>query len=153
MAFYDQVHTVEKFRLGTRVRDVAGNEYIYLQGIGSTAIGSWVNFDGGTAFVTALVDSDTAATCLGRLAVAKAAVGASQFGWYCIYGATDGLALTGLTDGKTPNAVSTGGSVDDGGGGLEITILGAFSTSAVDETSLLASFALNYPFMPGVAAD
>ncbi len=153
MAFYDNVDSVQKHRVYTRKRDVANNEYIYLKGVANTAIGSWVNFDGSTDGSTALLDSDVAATCTGRLAIAKAATVASTWGWYAIYGAASGLALTAFADAKTPNAVSTAGSVDDGGTGLEFTVLGAFSTGAVNETTLLAPMALNYPFIPGVAAD
>lgn len=152
-AFYDAVDTVKKQRLGTRKKDYAGNEYIYLEGIASTAIGSWVNFDGGTAYVTALLDTDVAATQLGRLAVAKAAVGASQYGWYCISGAVSGLSLTSATDAKNAFATSTAGSVDDSGAGAEVLVFGAFYTGAVDESTLLAPFALNYPFMTGLTLD
>jgi len=153
MAFYDNVDAVKKQRLGTRKRDLAQNEYIYLQGIASTAIGSWVNFDGGVAFVTALLDTDVAATQLGRLAVAKAAVGASQYGWYCIYGAVDGLALTGSTDAKNAFATATAGSVDDSGVGAEVLVNGAWSTGAVNETTFLQAFAISYPYMHGLTLD
>jgi hypothetical protein len=153
MAFYDQVHAVQKFRLGTRVKDQSGNEYIYLEGVASTAIGSWVNFDGGVDFSTALLDTDVAATQLGRIAVAKAAVGADQFGWYCIYGATNALSLTAATDAKNCFATSTGGSVDDSGAGAEVLVFNAFYTGAVNETTLLAAVVLNYPFMTGLTLD
>jgi hypothetical protein len=154
MAWYNDVDTTKKYRLGTRKRSIDNKEFIYLVGVANTVLGSWVSFDGAADHTTALLDSDVADTCMGRLAVAQAAVDATtKYGWYQIYGLGSALALTAFADGKCPNAVSTAGSVDDGGGGLEITIIGAKSTSAVNETTLLASFALAYPFMPGVAAD
>lgn len=153
MAFYDEVHSVKKYRLGTRKRDVAGNEYIYLKGVASTAIGSWVNFDTGVDFSTVLLASDVAATVVGRVAVAKAATVANTYGWYCIYGATDGLALTGSTDTKVAFMTSTDGSVDDSGAGAEVTVFGAWSTGAVNETTFLQAFVLNYPFVIGLTLD
>lgn len=153
MAFYDAVDSVKKQRLGTRKRDIAGNEYIYLQGVADTVAGSWVNFDGGTSFTTALLDTDEAATQIGRIAVAKAAIVANKYGWYCIYGATTAVSEASATDGKNAFALATAGSVDDAplaepSVGI---IFGAFYTSASSGGS--ASFVLNYPFMTGVSMD
>jgi hypothetical protein len=153
MAFYDEVHATKKFRLGTRVRSSAGNEFIYLQGIGSTVVGSWVNMDGGTAYVTALVDTDVAATVVGRIAVAMAAVVADQFGWYQVYGHGSGLSLTGSADGVALGATATAGSLDDGTFAAEVHVAGVASTGAVNETTLLQAVALSYPTMHGQALD
>lgn len=154
MAFYDEVHSVKKQRLYTRKRDVAGNEYIYLKGASSTAIGTWVAFDEGVDGSTTVLDTDTAGSQLGRVAVAKAAVDAStKYGWYCIYGAVQGLGLTGSTDTKNAFATSTGGSVDDSGAGAEVLVFGAWSTGAVTSGGGLQAFALNYPFMTGLTLD
>lgn len=147
------VHTTQRNYLGQRAFDTAGNEYIYLLGVASTAIGSWVNYDGGVVFATALLDTDVAATLLGRLAVATAATVASTWGWYSIFGAASGLSLTAATDAKNAFATSTGGSVDDSGAGAEALIFGAFYTGAVVEATFLAPFALNYPFMTGLTLD
>lgn len=153
MAFYDDVHTSKKFRLGTEKHDTSGRVFKYLQGVASTAVGSWVNFDGATDFTTALLDTDVAATQLGRLAVAMAAVGASQYGWYAVEGTVPALSLTGATDGKNCFSVSTAGSVDDSGAGAEVLVFGAFYVGAVDETTLLANVTLNRPFMTGLTLD
>src|SRR5688572_2822073 len=152
MAFTDTVNTSKRFKLGTR-RKVDNKEFIYLQGIASTAVGSWVNFDTLETGVTALLASDVAATTRGRVAVAMAAIGASQFGWYQVYGPASGLALTGSTDAKNAVMTSTDGSVDDAEGGAEILIFGAWSTAAVDETTFLQNFMLNYPFVIGITLD
>ena len=79
--------TVKNHPLGTIVQakdnTLGGGEFIYLQGIGSTVVGSIVNYD--DAYVTAL---DTAAVSgpSRPLAVAMSANVASQYGWYQISG-------------------------------------------------------------------
>ena len=67
--------------LGTTVEDELGNEYIYLQGVVNTVAGSAVVFNVGT-FATTL----TVAASNGRVGWAMAAIGANQFGWYCVKG-------------------------------------------------------------------
>lgn len=78
--------TVQRHPLGFIVSGVdptfGAGEFIYLQGIGSTVIGSIVNYD--AVFVTAL---HTSALDHPRpLAVAMSANPASSFGWYQIAG-------------------------------------------------------------------
>lgn len=78
--------TTQKHPLGTKVEAVdpvyGEGEFIYLQGIGSTVVGSIVNYD--AAYVTAL---HTSALDKPRpLAVAMSANVASQYGWYQIGG-------------------------------------------------------------------
>lgn len=74
------IDTAKKHELGTRASDADGNEYIYLQGVASTAAGSWVTFD------EAHLTIRTVANALGRVAIAMAATVASTYGWYLIYG-------------------------------------------------------------------
>lgn len=152
MAFTSLVHTSKRFKLGTR-RSVDNKEFIYLGGVASTAIGSWVNMDTLETGVTALLDTGVAATVLGRVAVAMAAIDADQFGWYQIYGPAVGLALTGSTDAKNAFATSTAGSVDDSGAGAEVQVFGAWSTAAVTSGGGFQNFVLNYPYMIGVSLD
>lgn len=143
MAFYDQVHAVRKFRVGTRVKDNAGNEYVYLKGLTATAIGSWVVYD--ELGVTALMIT----TSIGPAAIARAAVDAStKFGWYLINGTGTGLALTAYADNATVNATATPGSVDDNAvaAAAELNVFGAWGRSAVNETTLLATFQIMYPY-------
>lgn len=147
MAFYDQVHAEKKFRLGTRVRDVAGNEFIYLKGVASTAVGSWVFFD--EAHVTTL----TVANSLGRVAVARAAVDATtKFGWYQIYGSVSALCLASFADNAKVWVTSTAGSVDDADVAVDL-VDGAIGRSARDTTTGLATFELNYPMAHDLAFD
>jgi hypothetical protein len=79
--------TTKKHPLGTTITAVdptlGEGEFIYLQGIGSTIVGSVVNYD--DLFVTAL--NTSAVTGPSRpLAVAMSANVASQYGWYQISG-------------------------------------------------------------------
>jgi len=79
--------TVKNHALGTIVRAIdpvlGGGEFIYLQGIGSTIVGSIVNYD--NAFVTAL--NTSAVTGPPRaLAISMSANVASSYGWYQIAG-------------------------------------------------------------------
>lgn len=79
--------TVQRHKLGTIVKaedpTLGGAEFIYLKGIGSTIVGSIVNYDDN--FTTALDTSATAGPSR-PLAVAMSANVASQYGWYQISG-------------------------------------------------------------------
>jgi hypothetical protein len=80
------IHTAQKNPIGMIARSDDGGEFIYLKGVVSTVLGSWVNFlhDG----TTALSAQGTA----GPLAIAMAAVVATQFGWYCIVSPLNGVS-------------------------------------------------------------
>ena len=139
MAFYDDVHTTKRFRLGTRVKDVAGNEYIYLQGVASVVLGSWVVFD--ELFVT----TRTVANSLGRAAIARAAVDATtEFGWFGIYGSFTGLALVSSADNTKVWLTSTAGQVDDADVATDL-VSGAIARSARAAGTGLQTFELSYP--------
>lgn len=104
--------TTQLLPLGTRVRandsTYGPGEFIYLTGVASTAIGSFVTFnqDDNT---TALL----AANAIGPVAVAMSANVASQYGWYQIYGKAVGLVLASFADNANVYATATPGSVDD----------------------------------------
>ena len=78
--------TTQAHPLGTIIRAVDSTygvgEFIYLQGIGSTVVGSVVEYT--TTFVSAL--STVALTTPHPLAVAMSACVAAEFGWYQISG-------------------------------------------------------------------
>ena len=82
-----ETSTVKKHLLGTIVRGtdptLGEGEFIYLQGIGSTVVGSIVSYSVG--FLTAL-DSAAATGPSQPLAIAMSANVASQYGWYQISG-------------------------------------------------------------------
>jgi hypothetical protein len=107
-----ETDTVQRHPVGTIVNAYdpiyGGGEFVYLLGVASTAIGSWVTFnrdDGSTALL--------AANAIGPVAVAMSANVASQYGWYQITGKAIGLCLAGFADNANVYATATAGSVDD----------------------------------------
>lgn len=145
MAFTTAIHSTKRFKLGTR-RRVDDKDFIYLTGVASTAIGTWVTFD------EAHITTRAVANGQGRVAVAMAATVASTYGWYQIYGLASGLALTAFADNGKVYLTATNGSVDDADVSADF-VFGAVGRSAVNETTFLASFELNYPMVQDTAFD
>lgn len=146
-----ETSTTQKHRLGDRFHcsdDTYGpGEFIYLKGVASTAVGSWVTFnaDDGT---TALL----AANAIGPVAIAMSACVADNFGWYQIYGKAVGRALSGFLDDANVYATSTAGSVDDAIVAGD-RVKNAKGASAVGTPSAnLAEFEIQYPFMDDALA-
>ena len=136
------VDTILGQPLGTRAMDKDGNEYIYLQGVASTADGSWVAFD--EAHLTTLLTTNV----IGRVAVAQAAIVASRYGWYQIYGYDSGAkAISGgaCAADVCLYTTSTAGSVDDVKTATE-GIFGATSRVAESGSSGVIGVELNYPY-------
>lgn len=123
-------------------------EFIYLKGVASTAVGSWVTYNADD-YSTALL----AANAIGPVAVAMSANVADQYGWYQISGKAVGKALTGFADNANVYATATAGSVDDAVVAGDRVKL-AKGASAVDTPSTgLAEFEIQRPFMDdGLAA-
>ena len=98
--------------LGTIVRASDGTygagEFIYLKGVASTAIGSWVtyNFDDWTTILLA-------ANAIGPVGVSMSANVAGSYGWYQISGKAVGLCLAAYADNGLVWGTATPGSVDD----------------------------------------
>jgi hypothetical protein len=147
-----ETSTTLKHRLGDRFKcsdpTYGPGEFIYLQGVASTVVGSWVTFnaDDGT---TALL----AANAIGPVAIAMSANVASQYGWYQIYGKAVGRALADFADNGNVYATATAGSVDDAVVAGD-RVKNAKGASAVGTPSAnLAEFEINYPVMDdGLAA-
>jgi hypothetical protein len=82
----DETSTTQRHPLGTIVTGSSdtygGGEFMYLKGIGSTVVGSVVNYD--AAFTTEL--NTTGLATPSPLAVAMSANVASQYGWYQLSG-------------------------------------------------------------------
>ncbi len=100
--------------IGARRTDEFGNEYIYLQGIASVAVGSWIStiILSRTASTTALL----VAGAVGKVAIAMAAIVADKFGWFQVVGYTVAAkAISGgdCAAGAALYSTATGGSVDD----------------------------------------
>jgi|TARA_R100001086_G_scaffold243094_2_gene171506 hypothetical protein len=123
-------------------------EFIYLSGVASTVLGSWVTFNQDDNTTVLL-----AANAIGPVAIAMAINVASQYGWYQIYGKGVGKCLTGYADNGLVFATATAGSIDDAvvSGDRVKLALGA---SAIGTPSAgLAEFEIQRPFMDdGTAA-
>lgn len=142
--------TTQLYPLGTRVQaqdPVYGvGEFVYLLGVASTAVGSWVTFNQDDGSTTLL-----AANAIGPVAVAMSANVASQYGWYQIYGKNPAaLVLAGFADNANVYATATAGSVDDAVVAGD-RVKNARGASAI--SSGAAEMELWYPFMDdGLAA-
>lgn len=104
---FTAVDSAASMAVGTRATDGSGNEFVYLQGVASTAVGSWVTFD--EAGVTALLAADAK----GQVAVALAATIANTYGWYQVSGSGVGLTADDVADNGDVYATATAGSADD----------------------------------------
>lgn len=144
-----ETSTVQRHPLGTIARAVdptyGAGEFIYLAGVASTAVGSWVTYnldDGSTALL--------AANAIGPVAVAMSANVASQYGWYQISGKAVGKALASYADNALVYATATAGSVDDAVvAGDKVRL--AKGASAVDTPSTgLAEFEISRPFVDDI---
>jgi hypothetical protein len=146
-----ETSTTQKHALGTIVHAVdptyGGGEFIYLLGVASTAVGSWVTYnddDGSTALL--------AANAIGPVAVAMSANVASQYGWYQLRGKAVGKALAAFADNANVYATATAGSIDDAVVAGD-RVKNAKGASAVDTPSTgLAEFEINRPFMDDALA-
>lgn len=143
--------TTAKAELGLIVQakdpTYGAGEFIYLKGVASTDIGSWVTYNADDNSTTLL-----AANAIGPVAVAMSANVASQYGWYQIGGKAVGKALAGYVDNALVYATATAGSIDDAvvaGDRVKLAI----GASAVGTPSTgLAEFEIQRPFMDDATA-
>lgn len=106
------VDDAAKVALGTIVRanhpDYGSGEFIYLEGVASTALGSVVVYnqdDNSTALAVA--------NAIGPVATATAATVADKYGWYQISGKGVAKVLSGFADNAACYLTATDGSIDD----------------------------------------
>ena len=145
MPFYTDVDTTKKFRLGTRKRDVAGNEYIYLAGVASNASGEWLVWD--ESFATTRLTADE----VGPVGVSMAAFDVTtEYGWAQIYGKNTVAKTDTVAADKALYIDGTAGRADDADVSGD-SIQGAFSMTA--DTTNVATVMLNYPFVTDIAHD
>lgn len=136
--------------VGFRQHDDLGNEYIYLAGVASLAAGDWVQFNFTTASLGSAVRLATGATS-GFVAVAMAAVVASCWGWFQIYGLTPvytAIATDAAADGKPLAAGSATGRVVTGATTTK-NIFGAVAVGA--SASNIGTAFISYPYEFGSA--
>jgi hypothetical protein len=144
--------TTAKHALGQIVRakdpTYGVGEFIYLKGLDTTAVGTWVTYNADD-WSTALL----AANAIGPVAVAMSACPTSSFGWYQISGKAVGKALTGYLDNALVWATGTAGSVDDTVVDGDMVHL-AKGASAVDTPSAgLAEFEISRPYTDDIASN
>ena len=134
------VDTEKAYALGTRGKDNEGNEYIYLTGVASTVVGSWVTYDE-LGITTLLV-----ANAIGPVAVAMAITDATtDFGWYQIFGKAEAsIAANTAADVMIGYETSSGVAGDEKAAGD--MIYGAVSRDAVT-TAAIATVQITYPFV------
>lgn len=140
--------TTKKFRLGTVKKDVAGNEYMYVQGVASGALYDWVTID--EDFVT----TRAVANAQGQLGILQSAIDATtDFGWAAISGSHYGNTLTAFVDDGKVYLTATAGSVDDSdvAGDFVVGAIGRSAVSAV--VSGVAEFQIYRPFVQDTAFD
>jgi len=145
--------TTQNHPLGTRIRAVEignGNgegTFIYLKGVASTAVGSWVTIHEDDFSTTLLAAND-----IGQTAIAMSANVASQYGWYQVKGKAVGLALTGYADNGLVYATATAGSVDDAVVAGD-RVKRAIGASALDGPATgMAEFEIDEPYMDDATA-
>jgi hypothetical protein len=121
-------------------------EFIYLKGVASTVVGSFVTYN--------LKDCTTAllvANAIGPVAVSMSINVASSFGCYQISGTAVGKAKAGFADNAAVYGTSTAGSIDDAVVAGD-RVHNAKGASALDDPSTgLAKFELNRPHTDDIA--
>lgn len=145
MAFYDDVWTTKRFRLGTRKWSVDGKCFVYLKGVASVVAEDLVIYDDAYTAVRSVDGGDKAGAC----AVAMAAVdAATKFGWFQIYGPGTVDSATVAAD-KQLYLTSTAGRVDDADNAGDAVI--GLTTTAADTANSCPCW-INYPVVNGGAA-
>lgn len=140
---FTTVDSSQMYPLNSRQKDQNGNEYIYLKGAANTVVGSFVTYD--EVGVSTLL----AANAIGAVAIAMSASVANQFGWYCIFGSTNGKVSAGYADDGLVFATATAGEADDAVVAGD-RVKNCFGRSAI--ASGVALMQLSYPFMDDATA-
>ena len=133
------VDTSAKTTILTRAFDSTGNEYIYLKGVASTVVGSWVNYD--ETGTTALLP----ANAIGPVAVAMAITDStSEYGWYQIWGVAEAKIAANCADNGTLGREGADGVCGDGRAAGD-QLIGAIAREATTDAAV-ATVQINYPY-------
>ena len=134
------VDTTAQFPMLQRARDTSGNEYIYLTGVASTILGSWVTYD--ELGITTLLG----ANAKGMVAVAMAAIDStSEYGWYCIFGNCEAAIAANSAADTVIGFETTAGYAGDGKAAGDM-IYGAMERDATT-TAAVVTVQISYPFV------
>lgn len=132
---------------GAAANDRGVGEFIYLKGVASTVVGSWVLYNADDGSTSLLAAND-----IGSVAIALSANVASQYGWYQIKGKAIGKALAGYVDNANVYSTATAGSVDDAVVAGD-RVKNAKGASALDAPGTgLAEFEIDRPFVDDAVA-
>lgn len=135
------IDTIKQVPFGTRAYDNAGNEYVYLTGVSSTVLGSWVTYD--ELGITTLLVADTK----GPVAVAMAVLDStSKYGWYCIYGTVEAFLAANCAADVAIGYETTSGYAGDGNAAGDL-IAGAVSRDSTSGSAAIATCQINYPYV------
>lgn len=138
--------------VGTRMRDTAGNEYVYCDFQTDFVIGELV------AISTAFLASECGATTTGKVGIVCATVASSDLaGWVQIYGVHDAVIMTsGVAVGAVAVAATTDGlsmplNLTSGAYGIVGMTVTTAPSTATSPTSItgVGSVSLNYPHVVG----
>ena len=147
----DATSTTKELPLGTVVRanhdDYGYGEFIYLQGVASTAQGDCVTFDEAGLTARSVADAK------GRVGVAMSANIANQPGFYCIYGQVPCEVKPSFADNGVLYLTSTAGHLDDQDAAGDL-VAGAIGRAAIDTPNTGQAWVeLNHPFVNDSADD
>lgn len=117
-------------------------EFIYLKGLDTTAVGSWVTYNTDD-FTTTLLVADAS----GPVGVAMSANVTGNYGWYQISGKAVGKVLTGYVDNALVYGTSTAGSVDDAVVAGDRVKLAKGASAIGTPSAGLAEFEISRPFV------
>lgn len=139
----DVPHTVQMFNVGTHGVSEDGNEYVYMAGVASTVVGSWVTFD--EAYVTTLL----VASAIGPISIALSISVASNWGWYGVWGKIPGLLAANCADNAKLGYETASGNAGDGkAAGDEIYT--AISRGSTAGAAAVTDCQISYPFVDDV---
>lgn len=146
----DESRTTREFPLGaitTAQSPTYGmGEFIYLQGVASTVVGSVVTYSADDYSTTL-----AAADAIGPVATALSACVANEFGWYQIGGKGVAKVAASFADDAACYLTSTAGTIDDAVVAGD-RIKGMRGASAIDTPSTgLAEVEMSRPFVDDIA--
>lgn len=144
--------TTARHQLGQIVRakdPIYGvGEFIYLQGLDTTGVGTWVTYNADD-WSTALL----AANAIGPVAIAMAAIPTSSYGWYQIEGKAVGKALSGYLDNALVFSTGTAGSVDDTVVDGDMVHLAKGASAVGTPSTGLAEFEIHRPYTDDITTN
>lgn len=123
-------------------------EFIYLKGLDSTVVGSFVTYnldDGSTALL--------AANAIGPVAIAMAATVTGKYGWYQISGKAVGKVAASFADNANVYSTATAGTVDDAVVDGDMVHLCKGASAIGTPSTGLAEMEISRPYVDDIATN